>query len=66
MSPRPDLRRYWVPFTGLFWGLCLTLAAFIGRVQDWAFPLAPLRSYFLLALPGYLLAAGWLIFRLVR
>jgi hypothetical protein len=45
----------------------MTLAAFIGRVQDWTFPLSThLRSYFLLALPGYLLAAGWLVFRLMR
>ena len=45
----------------------MTLAALIGRVQDWGMPLAaPLRSYFLLALPGYLLAAVWMLIRLVR
>ena len=67
MSPRPDFRRYWVPCAGLLWGLCMTLAAVIGRVQDFASPLTtPLRSYFLLALPGYLVAVGWLLIRLVR
>jgi hypothetical protein len=67
MSPRPDFRRYRVPCAGLFWGVCMTLAALIGRVQDWAFhPSAPLSLYFLLALPGYLVAAGWLLIRLVR
>ena len=67
MSPRPDLRRYLVPCVGLLWGLCMTLAAVIGRVQDWGIPLStPMRYYFLLALPGYLVAAIWALIRLVR
>ena len=67
MSPRPDFRRYWVPCAGLLWGLCMTLAALIGRVQDWGIPMStPLYSYFLLALPGYLIAVIWALVRLVR
>lgn len=45
----------------------MTLAALIGRVQDWGIPMsAPMHPYFLLALPGYLVAAVWALIRLVR
>ena len=68
MSPRPDFRRYWVPVGGFFWGLCMTLAALISHVQDLSFHFTPypLLPYLLLSLPGYLVAAGWLLVRLVR
>ena len=46
----------------------MTLAALISHVQDLSFhfTLYPLLPYLLLSLPGYLLAAGWLLVRLVR
>ena len=68
MAPRPNFRQYVVPVVGLLWGSCMTLAALISRVQDLTFQSNPysLRSYWLLGLPGFIMAAGWLVFRLVK
>ena len=68
MPPRPNYRQYVVPVVGLLWGTCMTLAALISRVQDLTFQSNPysLRSYVLLGLPGFIMAAGWLVFRLVK
>jgi hypothetical protein len=60
MSSQPDFGKYWVPVVSGLWGLGMTLAAIIGRVQDLSFAF-PMRLFLLLALPGYLIAGGWLL-----
>ncbi len=68
MPQRPDFRQYAVPVVGLLWGTCMTLAALISQVQDLTFQVShySIRSYLLLGLPGFLMAAGWLVFRLSK
>ena len=63
---RPNFRGYWVPIAGLLWGVCMSLAAIIARVQDFSLPFAafPLRIFVLLAMPGFLVSAAWLLARL--
>jgi flagellar biosynthesis protein FliQ len=68
MPPRPNFRQYLVPVIGLLWGLCMSLAGLISQVQDMTsqFSRFPFVPYMLLALPGFLAAAGWLLVRIVK
>ena len=66
MPLQPDLRRYWVPIAGFLWGTCMALAGVITRVMDYTAMLIAFsfRPFVVLALPGFLLSAIWLLARL--
>ena len=66
MPLQPDLRRYWVPIAGFLWGACMTLAGVITRIMDFTNMLmsVSMRPFVVLALPGFLLSAIWLLGRL--
>ena len=68
MPLQPDLRRYWVPIAGFFWGACMTLAGVITGIMDFTTMLVsfPVLPFVVLALPGFLLGAGWLLLKAAR
>jgi len=61
-------RGYGVPIAGVLWGVCMGLAALISRIQGFTLPLAifPMRMFALLAIPGFLVSAAWLLVRLAK
>ncbi len=63
MPMQPDFRRLWVPIAGFFWGACMTLAGLVARVMDYTTLVVsfPMGIFVVLALPGFLLGAVWLL-----